>query len=157
MRWNRKGNFSKMTEIARLQGWEIAADKSWYSDSGYITRHWNWTNRYWMFWIGCLRGACSVSSFCDFRKITFRDFTAFFLQKTPFLTCVKKDTSKPLFFFQMFLLRSISASLCPNMIYFDKVNFSERRTEEMISFFWLSVYIDKIMIMAQIPAVCPPV
>ena len=30
-----------------------------------------------MFWIGRLRGARSVSSFCDFRKMTFRDLTAF--------------------------------------------------------------------------------
>ena len=32
-----------------------------------------------MLWIyiGFFRGACSVSSFCDFRKITFCDFTAF--------------------------------------------------------------------------------
>ena len=27
--------------------------------------------------IGCPRGARSVSSFCDFRKMTFRDLTAF--------------------------------------------------------------------------------
>ena len=44
------------------------------------------------------------------------------------------DTSKPLFF-QMFSLRSIKANLCPNMINFDGVNFSERRSEEVISFF----------------------
>ena len=30
-----KGNFSKITETARLPGWEFAADKSWYG--GYIT------------------------------------------------------------------------------------------------------------------------
>ena len=37
--------------------------------------------------------------------------------------------------FQIFLLRSIKAYLCPNIIHFDSVDFSERRTEEVISFF----------------------
>ena len=44
--------------------------------------------------------------------------------------------------FLIFLLRSIKAYLCPNMIYlcpnmitFDAVDFSERRPEEAISFF----------------------
>ena len=32
-----------------------------------------------MFWIGHLRGARSVSSFCDFRKMTFHDLTHFLL------------------------------------------------------------------------------
>ena len=40
----------------------------------------------------------------------------------------------------MFILRSIKAYLCPNMINFDAVDFSERRPEEVISFFWRSVY-----------------
>ena len=30
--------------------------------------------------------------------------------------------------------------MCPNMIDFDGVNFSEHRSEEVISFFWRSVY-----------------
>ena len=30
--------------------------------------------------------------------------------------------------------------LCPNMIDFDAANFSEYRSEEVISFFWRSVY-----------------
>ena len=34
---------------------------------------------------------------------------------------------------------SISAHLCPNMINFDAVDFSERRTEEVMGFFWRSV------------------
>ena len=38
----------------------------------------NWMISDWMFWISCIRGACSVSSFCDFQKITFCNFTAFF-------------------------------------------------------------------------------
>ena len=37
--------------------------------------------------------------------------------------------------FQIFLLRSIKAYLCPNIINFDAVDFSERRPEEVISFF----------------------
>ena len=43
--------------------------------------------------------------------------------------------------FLIFLLRSIKAYLCLNMINFDAVDFSERRPEEMISFFSRSVYI----------------
>ena len=31
--------------------------------------------------------------------------------------------------------------LCPNIINFDAVDFSEHRPEEVISFFWCSVYI----------------
>ena len=83
-----------------------------------------------MFLIGRLRGARSVSSFCDFRKMTFRDLTAF----PPFSrekSCV----------FQIFLLRSIKAYLFPNIINFDSVDFSERRPEEVISFCWRSVYL----------------
>ena len=37
--------------------------------------------------------------------------------------------------FQIFLLRSIRAYLCPNIINFDSVDFSERRLEEVISLF----------------------
>ena len=37
--------------------------------------------------------------------------------------------------FQIFLLRSIKAYLCPNIINFDSVDISERRPEEVISFF----------------------
>ena len=70
-----RGQFLKITETACLSGWEFEADNSPYGV--YATRHWNWMNSYWMFWIGRLRGARSVSSFCNFRKITFRDLTAF--------------------------------------------------------------------------------
>ena len=48
--------------------------------------------------------------------------------------------------FQIFLLRSSKAYLCPNIINFDRVNFSERRPEEAISFFWCSVYILSVYI-----------
>ena len=43
--------------------------------------------------------------------------------------------------FKIFLLRSIKAYLCPNIINFYAVDFSESRPEEVISFFWRSVYI----------------
>ena len=41
----------------------------------------------------------------------------------------------------MFLSRSAMAYLCPNMINFDGVDSSKRRSEEVISFSWRSVYI----------------
>ena len=71
-----------------LQGWEIAADKNRYI--GYITRNWNCMKSYWIFWIGCLRGARLVSTFCDFRKLPF--FHQIFL---------RFDTSK-LFFWRSY-------------------------------------------------------
>ena len=53
-----RGQFSKITETACLSGWKFEADKSRYGVYG--TPHcWNWMNSYWMFWIGCLRGAHS--------------------------------------------------------------------------------------------------
>ena len=58
-----------------------------------------------------------MSSLCDFGKITFCDFTACF----SFLT-------------QANILK-LTMYLCPNMINFDRVPFSERRSEEVISFF----------------------
>ena len=66
-----------------------------------------------------------MSSFCDFRKMTFRDFNRIFLLFDGRKSCV----------FQIFLLRSIKAYLCRNIIDFDSVDFSERRPEEVISFF----------------------
>ena len=38
-------------------------------------------------------------------------------------------------FYQIFLLRSIKAYLCANIINFDSVDFSGRPPEEVISFF----------------------
>ena len=75
-------------------------------------------NSYWMFWIGRVRGARSVSSFCDFRKMTFRDLTEFF-------SFLMRENGV----FQIFLLRSIKADFCPNIINFDSVDFSGRRPE----------------------------
>ena len=57
-------------------------------------------------------------------KMNFLDLTAFlpFDAKT---SCV----------FQIFFLRSIKAYWCPNIINFESVDFSERRPEDVISFF----------------------
>ena len=65
-----------------------------------------------------------MGSFCDFQKMTFCDLTAFF----SFLM------RENLVFFR-FLLRSIKAYLCPNIINFYSVDFSKHRPEEVISFF----------------------
>ena len=43
--------------------------------------------------------------------------------------------------FQKFFLSRIKVYLCPNIINFNAVDFGERRPEEVISFFWRSVYI----------------
>ena len=87
-------------------------------------------NSYWIAWIGRLRRARSVSSFCDFRKWPFVIKPNFLLFEAR-ISCV----------FLIFLLRSIKAYLCPNIINFDAVDFTERRPDEVISFFWRSVYI----------------
>ena len=131
-------NFQKSQKLLASRAGSFEADNSPYGV--YVARHWNWMNSYWMFWIGRLRGARSVSSFCDFRKMTFRDLTAFFSFFEARKSCV----------FQIFLLRSIKAYLCPNIINFDSVDFSEHRPEEVISFFWRSVYIMiKILTLSQ--------
>ena len=88
-----------------------------------------------MFWIGCRRGArlelarWAVSAIFENWPLWFsRIFLLFDTRKS----CV----------FQIFLLiRSIKANLCPNIINFDSVDFSEHRPEEVISFFWRSVYL----------------
>ena len=65
------------------------------------------------------------SLLCDFRKMTFRDLKRIFLLFAARKSCV----------FQIFLLRSIEAYLCANIINFDSVEFSGRRPEEVIRFF----------------------
>ena len=45
-----------------------------------------------------------------------------------------------LLFFEMCLLRINLPNLCPKMNHFDGVDFSECHSEEVISFFWRSVY-----------------
>ena len=89
----------------------------------------NITSSDWMFLIGIL--VRSVSSFCDFWKMTFHDLTAFYPFWKEKMSC----------FFRYILLRGIKAYLCPNIIYFDSVDFSEPCPEEVISFFWRSVYV----------------
>ena len=73
--------------------------------------------------ISRVRGARS-EQYLRFRKITFRDLTAFLLFAER-KSCV----------FQIFLLRSIKAYLCANIINYDGVDFSGRRPEEVIRFF----------------------
>ena len=65
--------------------------------------------------------AREASSFCDFIYLLF-------------------DWGKILIF-QMCLLRINLPNLCPNMNHFDAVNVSECDYEEVVSFFWRSVYI----------------
>ena len=82
MRLNRQRSVLKTsTEIARLPGWEFAADKSQYG--GYITRHWNWMNSYWMFWTGCLRGASLCEQFLRFSKNHLLSFHRIFSSSGP--------------------------------------------------------------------------
>ena len=49
-----------------------------------------------------------------------------------------------LLFFDMCLLRINLPNMCPNMNHFDAVDFSECHSEEVISFFWRSVYSHKV-------------
>ena len=51
------------------------------------------------------------------------------------------DWSKLLFFY-MCLLRTNLPNLCPNIIHVDALDFSECHSEEVISFFWHSVYLE---------------
>ena len=69
-----------------------------------------------------------TGSFCDFFKVTSCNFTPFY-----FFASTKHC------FFEMCLVRSTVAKLCPN-IHFDALDFSEYRCEEVIGFFWRSVY-----------------
>ena len=62
------------------------------------------------------------------------------------------DWSK-LLFFEMCLLINLP-NLCPNMNQFDAVDFSECHSEEVISFFWRSVYICRNI--CKLPA-CQPI
>ena len=50
-------------------------------------------------------------------------------------------SSKHLGYFLDVLNKVIIAILCPNMINFDALDFIECRLEEVISFFWCSVYV----------------
>ena len=89
-----------------------------------------------MFWIGRLRLSVELvqsslgEQFLRFSKNDLSRFNRIFLLFEARKSCV----------FQIFLLRSIKAYLCPNIINFDSVDFSERRPDKVISFFWRSVY-----------------
>ena len=99
---------------------------------GYVTCHWNLMKSYnWKFWIGGLSCRFSASGFCEFWKLTFCNFPSFF----------SFSIKAFLRFFKMCFIRSNLAYLCPNVIYFNVVDLSERRSEEVISFFWRSVYV----------------
>ena len=50
------------------------------------------------------------------------------------------DWNKLLFVFYICLLRTNLPNLCPNMIHVDALDFSECHSEEVVSFFWCSVY-----------------
>ena len=125
IRWNHKRSFFKNTEIARLLGTELGTHNSQYG--GYMSRLWNL-----MFWIGGISQRFSASSFCDFQKnYLLRFHRIFFLF----------DKSSPLIFQMCFMRRTI-AYLCPNIIYFDASDFSERRSEEgMFLLTLISVYL----------------
>ena len=82
-----------------------------------------------MFWIGRLCGAGEQYMYLQFSKNDLSWFNRIFLLFAARISCV----------FQIFLLRSVKAYLCANIINFDSVDFSGRRPEEVISFYWRSV------------------
>ena len=125
MGWNRKRSLFKIHRNCSSPATELGTHKS--QCGGYITRHRNWMNSYWMFWIGRLSWRFSVSSFCDFWKMTFCDFIR--INFFPF------GKSNPLIF-QMCFIRRTVAYLCLNMTNFDPVDISEHRSAKVISFFW---------------------
>ena len=63
--------------------------------------------------------AREASNFCDFWKLSSCDFI-------PFISSFIE-------------LNFYLPNMCPNMNHFDAVDFSERHSEEVISFFWRSV------------------
>ena len=118
MRWNHKMSIFKN----HLSGLEFEADKSRYGV--YATHYWNLMNR--------LPPWSSLGE--QFLRFSINDLSWFHLIFLLF------DTRKSCVF-QIFLLRSIKAYLCPNIIDFDSMDFSERRPEEVIKFLLtLSVY-----------------
>ena len=49
--------------------------------------------------------------------------------------CISAFSHEKILCFSDILIRSIKAYLCQNIMHFDSVDFSERRPEEVISFF----------------------
>ena len=128
MRWNRKVHFSKITETAH---WELLR-KAAYSEHSIAIHSISMAGcvtAVLAFVRAALRGR-KTSSSVIFWKVTSCDFTPFYSVLTqPNVCCC----------FYMCLVKTI-AKLCPNMIHFDALDFSECRSEEVISFFWRSVY-----------------
>ena len=104
--------------------------------------------------------AREASSFCDFWKLTSCDFISYistFIEVNLIFIDVLKislfsrygnrvDHVQSLCRFQNLVwngLRINLPNLCPNINHFDEADFSECHSEEVISFFWRSVYIDK--------------
>ena len=67
MGWNRKRSFFKYQKKSSSPGHGARHGQKPVQRYN-ITRHSNWINSYWMFWIGGLSWRFSVSSFCDFWK-----------------------------------------------------------------------------------------
>ena len=74
--------------------------------------------------------ARKASSFCDFWKLTSCDFIAF----------ISTFLEVNFFFVVVLIKEKFKHNLCPNMNHFDATDFSECHSEEVISFFWRSVY-----------------
>ena len=125
---SREVNYQKSQKLLASRAGSSKQTKARYGV--YVTRHWNWMSGYWTFWIGCLHGARSELA---------RWAVSVIFEKWPFVIFLFFETRKSCVF-QIFLLRSNKAYLCPSTIYFDSVDFSECRPEEVISFFWRSVY-----------------
>ena len=86
-----------------------------------------------------------ASNFCDFLKVLLfhRIFLLFDSSKPLFFHRIFLlfDSSKPLFFYMCINKDNYSFLLCPIMINFDAADVSECLSEEVISFFWRSVYV----------------
>ena len=123
-----KGNFSKITETTHRASSERAPRRQpiqnmhSISKVGYI----NAVPAFVCFEIP----ARVTSSFCDFWKLTSCDSIAFIF------SLIEVN------FFLMCLLRINLPNLCPNMIQVNVLDFSEWHSEEVISFFWGSMYIE---------------
>ena len=93
-------------------------------------------NSYWIVWIGRLRRSRA--------ELAWWAVSAIFEKWPWWSNRIFSFLKREYIVFLIFLLRSIKAYLCPNMMHFDAVDFSERLPEEVISFFWRSVYLWKI-------------
>ena len=120
MRWNRKRSiFKNHRNCLRLGQGVRSRQKP-------VTRHWNW-----MHFLNRPPPRSSLGEqFLRFSKNDLSWYNRNFLLFDPRKSCG----------FQIFLLRSIKAYLCPNIINFDSGDVSVRHPEEVIRFFWRSVY-----------------